>query len=120
MLCLNVSFDVNNLNYIISHILAETQLEERRIGVQILADSEKLKSTYETLKQHVLAWQKVVSSAHKDIRELDQAITESLLAIGTIENELESQKAVENLRLEELKEARIQNAKLKVGFFVLI
>jgi hypothetical protein len=93
---------------------SETQLEERRIGVQILADSEKLKSTYETLKQHVLAWQKVVSSAHKDIRELDQAIAESLLAIGTIENELESQKAVENLRLEELKDARIQNAKLKV------
>lgn len=89
-------------------------MEERRVGVQILADSGKLKSTYETLKQHVNAWQKVVISAHKDIRELDQAIAESFLAIGTIENELEAQCPVENLRLEELKEVRLDNAKLKV------
>lgn len=95
---------------------SEIELEERRVGVQILADSEKLKSTYDTLKQHVTAWQKVVSSAHKDIQELDRTIAESLLAIGTIENELESQCAVENLRLEELKEARLENAKLKVSF----
>lgn len=94
-------------------ILADAQLEERRVGVQILADSEKLKTTYGTLKEHVQAWQKVVSSAHKDIRELDQAIAESLLAIGTIENELETQVHVEDLRLEELKEARAENAKLK-------
>lgn len=99
---------------------SETQLEERRVGVQILADSEKLKTTYETLKQHVMAWEKVVKSAHKDIRELDQVIAESLLAIGTIENELESQCAVENLRLEELKEARLENAKLKVSVVSLL
>lgn len=57
---------------------SETELEERRVGVQILADSEKLKTTYDTLKQHVVAWNKVVKSAHKDIQELDRTIAESV------------------------------------------
>ncbi|KAI6226090.1 Discontinuous actin hexagon [Aphelenchoides besseyi] len=92
---------------------SQAELEERRVGVQILADSERLKSTYETLKQHVAAWQRVVKGAHRDIQELDRAIAESILALGTIENELETKCPVEDLRLEELKDARTDNAQLK-------
>uniref|UniRef100_A0A1I7SAC8 Dystrophin n=1 Tax=Bursaphelenchus xylophilus TaxID=6326 RepID=A0A1I7SAC8_BURXY len=92
---------------------SDAQLEERRIGVQILADSEKLKSSYDALKQHLSAWQRVVSTAHRELQELDTAIAESLLAIGTIENEMDGMKLVEDLRLEELKEAKIEHAILK-------
>ncbi|CAD5206423.1 unnamed protein product [Bursaphelenchus okinawaensis] len=92
---------------------SDAQLEERRIGVQILADSEKLKTSYDALKQHLNAWQRVVATAHRELQDLDTAIAESLLAIGSIENEMEGMKLVEDLRLEELKEARADHSNLK-------
>lgn len=92
---------------------SDAELEERRIGVQILADSEKLKSSYDALKQHLAAWRRVVATAHRNLQELDTAIAESLLAIGAIESDIEGMKLVEELRLEELKEARSDHSQLK-------
>ncbi|KAI1731518.1 EF hand domain-containing protein [Ditylenchus destructor] len=91
----------------------EAEREERRVGVQILADSDKLKSSWALLKQQVQAWSKVVITAHKDMQELDKCIAESLLAIGSMEDEIQSLPLVESLRLEELKDARAENADLK-------
>lgn len=85
------------------NLLAEAEREERRVGVQILADSDKLKSSWALLKQQVQAWSKVVITAHKDMQELDKCIAESLLAIGSMEDEIQSLPLVESLRLEELK-----------------
>lgn len=83
------------------------------MGVQILADSEKLKSSWELLKQHCRVWSAVVGDAHRDMQELDKAIAESLLAIGAIEEDIDRRRPVEELRLEELKEARVDNADLR-------
>ena len=86
---------------------AQVKLEERRVGVQILADSEKLKKTFGTLGSHLGAWRRVVQGAHRDLSELDRAIAESLLALGTIEAELESRPAVEELQLDGLVSFRV-------------
>lgn len=93
--------------------LALADREERRIGVQILADSDKLKAQWELLKQQVAQWSIVVASAHKDMIELDRTIAESLLAIGTIEDEIQKLRPVESLRLEELKECRSENSNIR-------
>lgn len=44
----------------------------------------------------------MVQGAHRDLSDLDRAIAESLLALGTIEAELESRPAVEELQLNSL------------------
>lgn len=93
--------------------VAAAEREERRIGVQILADSDKLEKQWKQLQKQLDLWSKVVAQAHSDMEELDKTIAESLLAIGTIEDEILKLKSVEKLRLEELKEARNENAVLR-------
>lgn len=78
--------------------LAEAQREERRVGVQIYADSEKLKSQWELLKQQCINWSSVVSRTHRDMHELDATIAETLLAFGAIEDSFHQLPAVETLR----------------------
>uniref|UniRef100_A0A915DS38 WW domain-containing protein n=1 Tax=Ditylenchus dipsaci TaxID=166011 RepID=A0A915DS38_9BILA len=64
----------------------EAEREERRLGVQILADSDKLHALWGVLKQQVDAWSK---------------------------DEITTLRSVESLRLEELKDARVENADLR-------
>ena len=89
-------------------LLAEAEKEERRIGLQILADSEKLKVSWADLQCRVQAWSLAVNNVHADMQELDKSVGEALLAISALEDELLTLRAVEDLRLEELKEARIE------------
>lgn len=91
----------------------EAQREERRVGSQILADSEKLSSSWELLKKQISSWSDVVAGAHREMQELDRAIAESLLSVGSIEDELQQLPLVESLKLEELKEARSNNVDLR-------
>lgn len=79
-------------------MLAEAQREERRIGVQIYANSEKLKAQWDLLKQQCINWSSVVSKTHRDMHELDATIAEALLAFGAIEDSFNQMPSVETLR----------------------
>lgn len=81
----------------------EPSVEKRRIGLQISADSERLKKSWELLKQSSESWLKVVTDAYNEMQELDKALAEALLRIGFIENEIEQRPKVEEIRLEGLK-----------------
>uniref|UniRef100_A0A0N5BAQ1 Dystrophin n=1 Tax=Strongyloides papillosus TaxID=174720 RepID=A0A0N5BAQ1_STREA len=87
--------------------------EERRIGLKILADCERLKTDWENLKNKCSEWEKVVEEAHLEMQVLDRAMAESLLAISAIETEIKKRKPVYDLRLEQLKDGLIDNGILK-------
>uniref|UniRef100_A0A913HW11 Calponin-homology (CH) domain-containing protein n=1 Tax=Strongyloides stercoralis TaxID=6248 RepID=A0A913HW11_STRER len=90
-----------------------TEREERRIGLKILADCERLKTDWKNLKNKCNEWGKVVEEAHLEMQSLDRAIAESLLAISEIEAEIKKRKPVHELRLEQLKDGLIDNGILK-------
>ncbi|CAJ0960470.1 unnamed protein product, partial [Mesorhabditis belari] len=87
---------------------AETKdMDERRYGLQIHADCEKLKEKWSELSDQTSDWGKVVAGAAQRLQELERALAECQLHLSSVEQELEQARAVENLRLEELKNARV-------------
>uniref|UniRef100_A0A183C715 Calponin-homology (CH) domain-containing protein n=1 Tax=Globodera pallida TaxID=36090 RepID=A0A183C715_GLOPA len=86
----------------------EVEREERRIGMQILADSGRLQTQWPLLKEQLGNWSENVTSALREMQELDRAMAEALLSIGAVEEGLNALKPVEQLRLEELKAARAE------------
>uniref|UniRef100_A0A914HK11 Dystrophin n=1 Tax=Globodera rostochiensis TaxID=31243 RepID=A0A914HK11_GLORO len=86
----------------------EVEREERRIGMQILADSGRLQTQWPLLKEQLGHWSENVTSALREMQELDRAMAEALLSIGAVEEGLNALKPVEQLRLEELKAARAE------------
>uniref|UniRef100_A0A0N4ZFM9 Dystrophin n=1 Tax=Parastrongyloides trichosuri TaxID=131310 RepID=A0A0N4ZFM9_PARTI len=87
--------------------------EERRIGLKILADCERLKTDWDNLKTKCSEWNKVVEEAHSEMQDLDRAIAESLLAISAVEAEIKQRKPVHELRLEQLKDGLTDNGIMK-------
>ncbi|TKR92162.1 hypothetical protein L596_006870 [Steinernema carpocapsae] len=83
---------------------SELKNVQRRIGVKILADSDRLKSKWAELKEQCADWGRVVESGHREMQDLDKAVAESLLALGAIEADLERRKPVEKLRLDQLRD----------------
>uniref|UniRef100_A0AC35U142 Dystrophin n=1 Tax=Rhabditophanes sp. KR3021 TaxID=114890 RepID=A0AC35U142_9BILA len=87
--------------------------EERRMGLKILADCEKLTTDWQMLKGRTGEWAKVVETSHSEFQDLDKAVAESLLALSGIEAEMEQRKAVHHLRLEQLKDGLADNGVIK-------
>lgn len=83
--------------------LGEAEREERRIGQQINSDSKQLQSEWAILREELTGWYQQVSDAYKEMQELDRAMAEALLTIGTVEEGLNALRPVEDLMLEELK-----------------
>ncbi|KAK0429407.1 hypothetical protein QR680_011365 [Steinernema hermaphroditum] len=83
---------------------SEVKNAQRRIGVKILADSDRLKTKWAELKEQCAEWSRVVESGHREMQDLDKAVAESLLALGAIEADLERRKPVEKLRLDQLRD----------------
>ncbi|KAL3082936.1 hypothetical protein niasHS_010738 [Heterodera schachtii] len=86
----------------------EAEREERRIGMQIMADSNRLQTQWAFLKEQLGHWSEQVANALREMGELDRAMAEALLAISAVEEQLDALKPVEQLRLEELKGARTE------------
>jgi hypothetical protein len=78
---------------------AEAEREERRVGLQILSDSDKLKISWALLKERANSWSVTVDSAYGDMKELEDANAEAMLEIGKLEDELFELRSVEDLLL---------------------
>ncbi|CEF68324.1 Discontinuous actin hexagon [Strongyloides ratti] len=104
---------LDNNNDPIDEKTETAEREERRIGLKILADCERLKTDWKNLKNKCNEWGKVVEEAHLEMQSLDRAMAESLLAISEIEAEIKKRKPVHELRLEQLKDGLIDNGILK-------
>ncbi|CAJ0577753.1 unnamed protein product, partial [Mesorhabditis spiculigera] len=90
------------------HLGDEKDMEERRYGLQIHADCERLKEKWAELGGQNTDWGKVVAGAAQRLQELERALAECQLHLSSVEQELETAQTVENLRLEELKKARAE------------
>ncbi|PAV67347.1 hypothetical protein WR25_12082 isoform D [Diploscapter pachys] len=82
--------------------------EQRRCGLQIHADCEKLKETWAELGLQIGEWDRLVQDASGKLQELERALAECQLHLSSAEGELEGMRPVEKLRLEELKDARTE------------
>ncbi|CAI2296184.1 unnamed protein product [Caenorhabditis sp. 36 PRJEB53466] len=81
-------------------------LEQRRRGLEINANCEKLKKNWAELGVEVESWDKLVQHAMQRLQELERNLAECQLHLTSSENEIESMKAVEKIHLEDLKIAR--------------
>ncbi|CAI5438333.1 unnamed protein product [Caenorhabditis angaria] len=81
-------------------------LEQRRRGLEINANCEKLKKNWSELGIEVESWDKLVQHAMLRLQELERNLAECQLHLTSSENEIESMKAVEKIHLEDLKIAR--------------
>ncbi|CAB3407196.1 unnamed protein product [Caenorhabditis bovis] len=81
-------------------------LEQRRRGLEINANCEKLKKNWAELGADVEAWDKLVQHAMQRLQELERNLAECQLHLTSSENEIETMKAVEKIHLEDLKIAR--------------
>ncbi|KAK6730498.1 hypothetical protein RB195_007138 [Necator americanus] len=83
-------------------------VEQRRCGLQIHVDCEKLKEKWAELGTQFSEWDKAVHAAAVRLQELERALAECQLHLSSVESEVERLQPVERLRLEELKDARRQ------------
>ncbi|KIH56842.1 zinc finger, ZZ type [Ancylostoma duodenale] len=83
-------------------------VEQRRCGLQIHVDCEKLKEKWAELGTQFADWDKAVHAAALRLQELERALAECQLHLSSVESEVEHLRPVERLRLEELKDARRQ------------
>ncbi|KJH51153.1 zinc finger, ZZ type [Dictyocaulus viviparus] len=92
-------------------------VEQRRCGLQIHADCEKLKEKWAELGNQFTDWNQAVHAAALRLQELERALAECQLHLSSVESELEHLRPVERLRLEELKDARrvCEALAIKVG-----
>ncbi|UMM14948.1 hypothetical protein L5515_002569 [Caenorhabditis briggsae] len=81
-------------------------LEQRRRGLEINANCEKLKKNWAELGIEVESWDKLVQHAMQRLQELERNLAECQLHLTSSENEIETMKAVEKIHLEDLKIAR--------------
>ncbi|EFP12235.1 CRE-DYS-1 protein [Caenorhabditis remanei] len=81
-------------------------LEQRRRGLEINANCEKLKKNWAELGVEVESWDKLVQHAMQRLQELERNLAECQLHLTSSENEIETMKAVEKIHLEDLKIAR--------------
>ena len=91
----------------------EAEREERRVGQQINSDARQLQTQWTGLKEELAVWLQQVGDAHKEMQELDRAVAEALLATGKAEEELHALKPVEDLLLEELKDAKAESTEFR-------
>uniref|UniRef100_A0A1I7XHA0 WW domain-containing protein n=1 Tax=Heterorhabditis bacteriophora TaxID=37862 RepID=A0A1I7XHA0_HETBA len=80
--------------------------EQRRCGLQIYVDSEKLKEKWAELGKQISEWDRIVQQAAQRLQEMERAVAECQLHLSSVEVEMEKTRPVEQLRLEELKDAR--------------
>ncbi|CDK13551.1 Dystrophin-1 [Caenorhabditis elegans] len=81
-------------------------LEQRRRGLEINANCERLKKNWAELGIEVESWDKLVQHAMQRLQELERNLAECQLHLTSSENEIETMKAVEKIHLEDLKIAR--------------
>lgn len=84
----------------------ERDAEQRRCGLQIHVDCEKLKEKWAELGVQFADWDKAIHAAALRLQELERALAECQLHLSSVESEVEHLRPVERLRLEELKDAR--------------
>ncbi|KAK6052604.1 hypothetical protein COOONC_09892 [Cooperia oncophora] len=80
--------------------------EQRRCGLQIHVDCEKLKEKWAELGVQFADWDRAIHAAALRLQELERALAECQLHLSAVESEMEQLRPVERLRLEELKDAR--------------
>ncbi|GMR51629.1 hypothetical protein PMAYCL1PPCAC_21824, partial [Pristionchus mayeri] len=80
--------------------------EEQRCGRQLAADVDRLKEGWERLQKQHEEWSVVVTAGAARLQSLERALAECQLGLTGLEAELESATPVENLRLEQLGQAR--------------
>lgn len=81
-------------------------MEQRRRGLEINANCERLKKNWAELGVEVESWDKLVQHAMQRLQELERNLAECQLHLTSSENEIETMKAVEKIHLEDLKIAR--------------
>ncbi|PIO60499.1 WW domain protein, partial [Teladorsagia circumcincta] len=81
-------------------------VEQRRCGLQIHVDCEKLKEKWAELGVQFSDWDRAIHAAALRLQELERALAECQLHLSAVESEVEQLRPVERLRLEELKDAR--------------
>ncbi|WKX90831.1 hypothetical protein Q1695_009578 [Nippostrongylus brasiliensis] len=81
-------------------------VEQRRCGLQIHVDCEKLKKKWAELGVQFADWDRAIHAAALRLQELERALAECQLHLSSVESEMEHLRPVERLRLEELKDAR--------------
>ncbi|XGW20200.1 hypothetical protein V3C99_003761 [Haemonchus contortus] len=82
--------------------------EQRRCGLQIHVDCEKLKEKWAEFGVQFADWDRAIHAAALRLQELERALAECQLHLSSVESEVEQLRPVERLRLEELKDARRQ------------
>ncbi|KAJ1346010.1 hypothetical protein KIN20_000674 [Parelaphostrongylus tenuis] len=90
---------------------------QRRCGLQIHVDCEKLKEKWVELGTQFADWDQAVHAAALRLQELERALAECQLHLSAVESEVEHLRPVERLRLEELKDARrvCESLAIRVG-----
>uniref|UniRef100_A0A158P705 WW domain-containing protein n=1 Tax=Angiostrongylus cantonensis TaxID=6313 RepID=A0A158P705_ANGCA len=90
---------------------------QRRCGLKIHADCEKLKEKWAELGTQLTDWDQAVHAAALRLQELERALAECQLHLSAVESEVEHLRPVERLRLEELKDARrvCESLAIRVG-----
>ncbi|CAI4222409.1 unnamed protein product [Auanema sp. JU1783] len=89
--------------------ISNSDAEKQRQGFQIHADCEQLREKWAELGKQLSDWQKVVFQAAQRLQELESCLAECQLHLSSVEAEIEKMPAVEQLRLEELKDARVES-----------
>lgn len=98
----------------------DAEREQRRCGMRIHADCERLKAKWTELGEQLAEWRTAVTSglflsplmwpaALGKHQELEKALAECQLQLTAAEGEFEGERRVEDLRLEELADARAAN-----------
>ncbi|CAD6184635.1 unnamed protein product [Caenorhabditis auriculariae] len=81
-------------------------MEQRRRGLEIHANCEKLKQKWAELGVQVDNWDKIVQQAVQRLQEIERNLAECQLHLSSVEADVEKLEVVEKIHLEDLKAAR--------------